>query len=141
MSRFLRLSILVVVIAVAVVLGVLVSRHYRLYPTTDDAYVEADVVAIVARVSGPIVRLPIEDNQRVRAGQLLFEIDSRPYRIAVEKARAQLDATGQNDIFVGRIRQDLSLPDKRGINLWVAGDQLLKGAALNAIQIAEYLVK
>jgi aspartate-semialdehyde dehydrogenase len=52
-----------------------------------------------------------------------------------------LDATGQNDIFVGRIRQDLSLPDKRGINLWVAGDQLLKGAALNAIQIAEYLIK
>jgi len=52
-----------------------------------------------------------------------------------------LDATGQDDIFVGRIRRDLSLPDKRGINLWVAGDQLLKGAALNAVQIAEYLVK
>jgi aspartate-semialdehyde dehydrogenase len=52
-----------------------------------------------------------------------------------------LDATGQNDILVGRIRQDLSLPDKRGINLWVVGDQLLKGAALNAVQIAEYLVK
>ena len=52
-----------------------------------------------------------------------------------------LDATGQDDIFVGRIRRDLSLPDNRGINLWVAGDQLLKGAALNAVQIAEYLVK
>jgi len=52
-----------------------------------------------------------------------------------------LDATGQDDIFVGRIRRDLSLPDKRGINLWVAGDQLLKGAALNAVQIAEYLVR
>jgi len=52
-----------------------------------------------------------------------------------------LDATGQDDILVGRIRRDLSLPDKRGINLWVAGDQLLKGAALNAVQIAEYLVK
>ena len=52
-----------------------------------------------------------------------------------------LDATGQDDIFVGRIRQDESLPDKRGINLWVAGDQLRKGAALNAIQIAENLAK
>jgi aspartate-semialdehyde dehydrogenase len=52
-----------------------------------------------------------------------------------------LDATGQDDIFVGRIRRDLSLPDKRGINLWVAGDQLLKGAALNAVQIDEYLVR
>ncbi|MBN1844165.1 MAG: aspartate-semialdehyde dehydrogenase [Sedimentisphaerales bacterium] len=52
-----------------------------------------------------------------------------------------LDATGRDDIFVGRIRRDLSLPDRRGINLWVAGDQLRKGAALNAVQIAEYLVR
>jgi len=51
-----------------------------------------------------------------------------------------LDASGQDDILVGRIRQDVSLPDKRGINIWVAGDQLLKGAALNAIQIAELLI-
>ena len=52
-----------------------------------------------------------------------------------------IDAAGQDDILVGRIRQDESIPDNRGINIWVAGDQLLKGAALNAIQIAECLVK
>jgi len=51
-----------------------------------------------------------------------------------------IDATGQDDIFVGRIRQDESIPENRGINIWVAGDQLLKGAALNAVQIAEYLL-
>jgi len=51
-----------------------------------------------------------------------------------------IDATGKDDIFVGRIRQDLSIPDNRGINLWVAGDQLRKGAALNAVQIAEKLL-
>ena len=51
-----------------------------------------------------------------------------------------IEATGQGDILVGRIRQDESLPGQRGINLWVAGDQLLKGAALNAVQIAELLV-
>jgi aspartate-semialdehyde dehydrogenase len=50
-----------------------------------------------------------------------------------------IDASGKDDVFVGRIRQDESLPDNRGINLWVAGDQLRKGAALNAIQIAELL--
>ncbi len=50
-----------------------------------------------------------------------------------------IDATGQDDVFVGRIRQDESLPNNRGINLWVSGDQLRKGAALNAIQIAELL--
>jgi aspartate-semialdehyde dehydrogenase len=50
-----------------------------------------------------------------------------------------IDASGQDNIFVGRIRQDESLPGNRGINLWVSGDQLRKGAALNAIQIAELL--
>ncbi len=51
-----------------------------------------------------------------------------------------IDATGKDDIFVGRIRQDESIPDNRGINIWVAGDQLRKGAALNAVQIAEKLL-
>lgn len=52
-----------------------------------------------------------------------------------------IDASGKDDVFVGRIRQDESLPDNRGINLWVAGDQLRKGAALNAVQIAEKLLE
>jgi aspartate-semialdehyde dehydrogenase len=52
-----------------------------------------------------------------------------------------LEASGQDDILVGRIRQDSSDPSGRSIALFVAGDQLLKGAALNAVQIAEYLVK
>ncbi len=51
-----------------------------------------------------------------------------------------IDASGKDDCFVGRIRQDESIPDNRGINLWVAGDQIRKGAALNAIQIAEKLL-
>jgi aspartate-semialdehyde dehydrogenase len=51
-----------------------------------------------------------------------------------------IDATGKDDVFVGRIRQDFSIPENRGINIWVAGDQLRKGAALNAIQIAEKLL-
>jgi aspartate-semialdehyde dehydrogenase len=49
------------------------------------------------------------------------------------------DATGNDPILVGRIRQDLSDPGGRSISLFVAGDQLLKGAALNAVQIAELL--
>ena len=51
-----------------------------------------------------------------------------------------LDATGKDDCYVGRIRQDESVPDNRGLNIWVAGDQLRKGAALNAVQIAEKLL-
>ncbi|HYM03791.1 MAG TPA: aspartate-semialdehyde dehydrogenase [Stellaceae bacterium] len=50
------------------------------------------------------------------------------------------DASGQGDVLVGRIRRDLSDPSGRSIALFASGDQLLKGAALNAVQIAEHLV-
>ncbi|WEK56135.1 MAG: aspartate-semialdehyde dehydrogenase [Candidatus Cohnella colombiensis] len=48
-----------------------------------------------------------------------------------------LDATGKNDVFVGRIRRDLS--NARGLNMWIVSDNLLKGAAWNAVQIAEHI--
>jgi len=51
-----------------------------------------------------------------------------------------IDATDKDDVFVGHIRQDPSIQENRGIDLWVAGDQLRKGAALNAVQIAEKLL-
>ena len=51
-----------------------------------------------------------------------------------------MDADGKDDIYVGRIRQDESIPDNRGINIWVCGDQIRKGAALNAVQIAEKMI-
>ena len=49
------------------------------------------------------------------------------------------DASGQDDVLVGRIRKDLSDPSGHSISMFVAADQLLKGAALNAVQIAELL--
>ena len=51
-----------------------------------------------------------------------------------------IDASGQDDVLVGRIRKDLSDPSGHSVAMFVAADQLLKGAALNAVQIAEYLV-
>ncbi|MGZ5940050.1 MAG: aspartate-semialdehyde dehydrogenase [Rhizomicrobium sp.] len=51
-----------------------------------------------------------------------------------------IDASGQDDVLVGRIRKDLSDPSGHSISMFVAADQLLKGAALNAVQIAEYLI-
>jgi aspartate-semialdehyde dehydrogenase len=49
-----------------------------------------------------------------------------------------IEASGQDDVLVGRIRQDISHPC--GLELWLSGDQIRKGAALNAVQIAELLV-
>jgi aspartate-semialdehyde dehydrogenase len=59
---------------------------------------------------------------------------------ANKKYPMPIDATGKYDCLVGRIRQDCSRDDGRGIDLFVSGDQLLKGAALNAVQIAELLI-
>ena len=51
-----------------------------------------------------------------------------------------IEASGRDEILVGRIRQDISRSDGTGLDLWVSGDQLRKGAALNAVQIAEELI-
>jgi len=52
-----------------------------------------------------------------------------------------LDATAKYDVLAGRIRQDISRDDKKGLEMFVSGDQLLRGAALNAVEIAEHLIK
>jgi aspartate-semialdehyde dehydrogenase len=52
-----------------------------------------------------------------------------------------LDASHQDDVFVGRIRRDISRKDERGLDLFVCGDQVKKGAALNAVQVAELLLR
>lgn len=51
-----------------------------------------------------------------------------------------IDASGQDNVLVGRIRQDASRTDGKGIDLFISGDQILKGAALNAVQVAEVAV-
>jgi membrane fusion protein, multidrug efflux system len=62
------------------------------YQSTDDAYLRAAEVAISANVSGRVREVDVHDNQRVRRGQVLFRLDDRPFRIAVESARARLQS-------------------------------------------------
>jgi aspartate-semialdehyde dehydrogenase len=106
------------------------------------------------RVSATCVRVPV---LRAHSESVNLEF-SRPF--SVVKAREILesapgvrlvedwdanyfpmpiDATGRDEVLVGRIRQDISHPN--GLELWLCGDQIRKGAALNAVQIAELLVK
>src|SRR3984885_15214121 len=78
------ISIGIVVVAVALGLGVLYRSTY--YPRTDDAEVFANFIGIASQVEGPITQLNVRDNQFVKQGELLFEIDDRPYKYAIEKA-------------------------------------------------------
>jgi membrane fusion protein, multidrug efflux system len=62
------------------------------YVSTDDAYVEAARIAVSNDVSGRVVSVDVHDNELVKAGQVLFTVDRRPFQIAVEEAKAQLAA-------------------------------------------------
>ncbi len=74
-------------------LGMIAFKYYDYvrYPWTRDGLVRANVVQIIPRVSGPLVRVPIRNNQLVKKGDLLFEIDPRTFQASVNLARAQLD--------------------------------------------------
>src|SRR5262245_47073936 len=66
------------IVASAAVLGLAILYKTNQHPRTDDATVLANYIGIAPQVEGPLARLPIEDNQFVRKGELLFEIDERP---------------------------------------------------------------
>jgi multidrug resistance efflux pump len=80
-------------VIVLAALGMIAYKYqdYVRYPWTRDGLVRAKVVQIVPRVSGPLVRVPIQNNQLVRKGDLLFEIDPSTFQATVNLARAQLD--------------------------------------------------
>ncbi|MFM0729714.1 multidrug transporter subunit MdtN [Paraburkholderia sediminicola] len=61
------------------------------FPSTDDATIDADVVHVASPVGGRIIRVTVEENQRVAKGDVLFEIDPVPYRLALAQAQADLE--------------------------------------------------
>jgi len=76
--------------AIAVIVTLL---QWQIRPQTDDATVRANFVGIAPQVNGHIVELHVRDNEQVQEGDLLFLIDPRPYKIALERARATLALT------------------------------------------------
>ena len=84
------------VVLIAVIAVLLKYWDYVVNPWTRDGQVRADVVQITPRVSGPIVKLAVEDNQLVKTNDLLFEIDPRTFEANLAQARAQLDNARDN---------------------------------------------
>ena len=81
-------------------LGIKIHDYY--YVTTDDAYVNANVVHIAPRVSGKVVKTLVTDNTYVNAGQLLFQLDPMPFNISMAKAEAQLSINRAALVKIGR---------------------------------------
>ena len=84
------------VVLIAVIAALLWYRDYVVNPWTRDGQVRAEVIQITPRVSGPIVELAVEDNQFVKAGSLLFQIDPRTFEASLAQARAQYDSARDN---------------------------------------------
>ena len=76
----------IVFVATAVILGLVVFYHANQYPRTEDAEVFANFIGMAPQVEGPLIRLNVHDNQFVKKGELLYEIDERPYQYALETA-------------------------------------------------------
>jgi membrane fusion protein, multidrug efflux system len=81
----------VVVIAVGVIGGILWYLNSRHYANTDDAFIDGRPISINLQVTGNIVLVPVTDNQIVKVGDLLVQIDDRDYRAAVDLALAQIE--------------------------------------------------
>ena len=102
------------------------------------------------RVSGTCVRVPVFSGHSL-AIHAEFEKDITPEEaldvlknapgVVISEVPNPLEATGRDEVFVGRIRRDQAAPDGKGLVLFVVGDNLRKGAALNAVQISEELVR
>jgi multidrug efflux system membrane fusion protein len=85
-SRILIGRVLSVAIVIgAIGLGIVAIYQTNYYPRTDDSEILANFIGIAPQVEGPLVRLNVHDNQFVKKGELLFEIDDRPYRYALER--------------------------------------------------------
>jgi aspartate-semialdehyde dehydrogenase len=105
------------------------------------------ITATTVRVpvfNGHSVSVNVELNNPFELGELIKTLETAP-GIVVQNDGANgeypmaLTASGKDDVFVGRIRRDFSV--ENGVNLWVAADNIRKGAATNTIQIAEWLIE
>lgn len=89
-SRRRRLLLMVLLPLVIVILGVWYWAHSTRYQSTDNAYIYANQVSVASQVSGRVRAVPVAQNQAVTPGQVLLEIDPKPFRLALDEADAKL---------------------------------------------------
>jgi multidrug resistance efflux pump len=92
-----RYLVTLIVVAVAGGVAWLLYQKYVTDPWTRDCQVRANVVGIAPRVSGPIIDIPVHDNQEVKTGDLLFELDPADYKTALDSAKASV-ANGEANL-------------------------------------------
>ena len=125
------------------------DEETKVIKETRKIFEDDDIAIGVTCVRVPVLRahseaITFECEKPITEDEVRALLSNAPgVRIVDDRARNYFpmprDASGQGDVLVGRIRRDLSDPSGKSISIFVAADQLLKGAALNAVQIAELL--
>jgi len=90
MKKFFSLIATLLVLVAAVAIGRQLWLHYMTTPWTRDGRVRADIINVAADVPGYVVDVPVKDNQRVKKGDLLIQIDPEHYQLAVDQAKAMV---------------------------------------------------
>src|SRR6266496_1278102 len=82
----------IIVLLVAAILGIRYWLYARSHETTDDAFIDGHIIQISPKASGYVAKVYVSDNQQVKAGDLVAELDARDYEAKVTQAKAALDA-------------------------------------------------
>ncbi len=89
-SKRTRNIVLVLLVVVVIVTGILLYRHYAAWESTDDAEIDGYIYPVSARVAGYVTRVMVDDNQFVKAGTVLAQLDPKDYEVAMANANATL---------------------------------------------------
>lgn len=86
-----RVIVPTITAVVLLIFGLIISINSVFYKSTDDAFVEGHIISVAPRVSGPVIKLHIDDNQEVKKGDLLIEIDPTDYEVILKQKQSRLE--------------------------------------------------
>ncbi len=120
----------IVLVAALITAGVLYWMHARQFETTDDAFIDGHISQVSAQIGGRVTRLAFDDNQDVRAGQLLVEIDPRDYDIRIRQAEGQRSqSAAQLSQAQAQLVQQQAAADQAQANVRVTEAELVQAQA------------
>ena len=137
MTNYIKYILTFSLVGIALALILLRYWDYVVNPWTRDGQVRAKVVQIASRISAPIVNLPIKDNQFVKKGDLLFELDPRTFKAELDQAQAQLEATSdtvkalekQVDVSKANVKSELAMIEEAKTSISQLAATIVKNKA------------